>query len=671
MTIIKIFNVISPRATLVIFSLILFSYSGFSQTNVKEQDSVFKLRKDQIQGYRDINKFVLENGYKHRYIDIPDDKLSLFPGIEGPMTPTILPIKQITSWEKYDNGSSSRLVVFLSDTVSPWLGIVSGLKAHGIPFRVTTEIDEALKHKVVIIYPAVDSRSINFHTMKKLQAHPRTGGVLIGFNVQAPSMYPVFGFGKSSYSNQRSNIIIRNFSIPETDFIEDINEATLKIGNFPTISESFTSFGYEKTYYPPIAVYEDGTAAIIRNLFSNGVCYAFGFDLGRLAVTAHANLDPQIQRTYVNYFEPTLDVLFCMIKRIYLENADYAILSGMVPENKKVPILITHDIDYTKSIDNMLIYAELERRNNIPATYFVQTRYVKDGADQAYLNEKYIPYFITLKNMGMEIGSHSVSHTPFLSYIPLGTGLEKYPDYRPYYSTFTSTFNETLFGELRVSHFLINELFGVNPTSFRSGYLLYPEKIHVSMQETGYKYSSNITANEVLTHMPFNPMSDYLYDEELEIFEIPITIEDDLPPEMDQRVDEAISLTEKISRYGGVVNILIHPNILGHKYRFEELYIDHYKNDAWFGTVSQFGDWWKARTAIQIDVINTDPLIKVDIEIPFPITNFPLIVPENLKLVATVPTINGIKRTNEGYLFSKLTGKVQLIFVNQLDSFSR
>lgn len=650
---------------------LLISNASLSQ-NVDKQKQRFEEKKSQLEGYTNIDILMAkEGGFKFRKMDVPDDRVSILSGIEGPFEPTILPTKHITSWRKYSSGSSSRLAVYLVDTVSNWLGIVGGLKAHGIPFLVTTDINEALEHTVVLIYPGLDSRKINLKTLKQLREHPKTGGVLIGFNVQAQSMFSVFGFDSLVYSSQRDEIVIREFNLPETNFIQDQKEAVLKIGNLNVSEESIASFGYLKTFYQPLGVFQDGSAAIIRNLYSNGVCYAFGFDLGFLTLLAHANLDPQIQRNYVNAFEPTLDVLYRMIKAIYLENEEFPILPGLVPENKKVPILISHDIDYTKSIDSMLLYADMEMKKNVPATYFIQTKYIKDGLDQAFLNEKYIPYFLALKNMGMEIGSHSVSHTPFLSHIPLGSGMEKYPDYRPFYFNFTSTFNETLLGELRVSHFLIKELFGVNSTSFRSGYLRFPEKIHVAMQEIGYKYGSNITANEVLTHMPFNPMYDYSFDDELEIFEIPITIEDETPPLMDLRITDAIILTEKISRYGGVVNILIHTNILGHKYRFEESYIDHFKDDAWFGTISQFGDWWRARVAIQIDVESLEELVKLNIDAPRRINGFSIIVPDNLKLLTTIPKINDLEKTSDGYLFKQLEGKFQLIFKNQSAGLSK
>ena len=312
----------------------------------------------------------------------------------------------------------------------------------------------------------------------------------------------------------------------------------------------------------------------------------------------------------------------------------------------------------------MLLYAEMEMRKGVKATYFIQTKYIKDGLSEAFFNDKYIPYITALKNMGMEIASHSVSHTPYFRHIPLGSGTEKYPDYRPFYYTYTSTFNETLLGELRVSRFLLNSTFGINATSFRSGYLTIHEKMHIAMQETGYKYSSNITANEVLTHMPFRPTYDFLYDEELNVYEIPVTIEDELPPDMDKRLLDAIQLTNKIANYGGVVNILIHPNILGHKFRFQEGYIDHFKDQAWFGTMNEFGDWWAARSNVEVDVLDIGNLIKVSLSVPHEIEGLELVLPFGYEFVSS-PNVQNISKTKKGILLGKVTGSTELMFQKQ------
>lgn len=639
--------------------------STYGQDNKKED----ALRKPI--GYTNITSLITEWGYKHRNLEIEDEavyRLSIPP---GPNNKTIIPKKVPTSFNKYNKGNHNRLCIFLTDTLSSWLGIADGLSAHGVPFRITNNVKEALKHKVVIVYPGLSSKTLNYNTLEKLRQHPSKGGVLIAFNVQAPSIYGTFGFKTNSFSTQRDTITIRQFDLPETKFIHAINEGQLRIGNMNMTYANTTTIGYLGTSFKPIAVFEDGSGAIVRNIFNDGATYAFGIDLGFLSLFAHANLDPQIQRSYVNKFEPTLDVLFRMIRAIYWEYADFPIIKGTVPGDKLVPVLLTHDIDYSFSVDTMLLFASLEAANNIPATYFVQTKYIKDKMDIPLISNEKLSNYQALIRMGMEIGSHSVSHTPFFSFLPLGSGQEKYPDYRPYYYNFTSTFNETILGELRVSHYIIEQLFGANATSFRSGYLGFPEKLHVVMKEVGFKYGSNITANEVLTHMPYNTMYDYMLDCELDVYEFPITIEDDEPPEMDQRFDEAVILTDKISRYGGVINILIHPNIMGHKYRFLEMYIEEFKDKAWFGTVSQYGDWWKARTKLEVDAESHDNYVIINLEGPFDINNLPLVIPENLKYISSSPDVGSVTKTESGYLIERVYGKAQLIFKNQKVSLNK
>lgn len=626
-----------------------------------DEDSLWKVKKSQLKNYTQINNLVAQSGYKYRQLDIPDDLISMLPGINGPENPTLLPSKHPTKWQKYRQGESSRLVIYLTDTTANWLGITGGLTAQGIPFKITRDIDEALKHKVVLVYPSLSSEQFGLSELKKIRNHPRNGGVLIGFNVTAPSMRSVFGFESTRYSPVRNSVIFRMIDLPETQFIREKNEIFLRIGDPDDDSQGVSSIGYDKTTYQPIAQFEDGSAAITRNLFNDGAAYCFGFDLGFLTSVAHTNL-LQAQRTYINDYEPSVDVFFRLIKSIYETYEPLSFMLGSVPGGKLAPVLITHDIDCQIAVDSMLFYAEMEKRKGIQATYFLQTKYIKDGLDIAFLNEKYIPYAQALVNMGMEVGSHSVSHSPYFAHLPIGTGTERYPDYRPFFYTFTSTFNETLLGELRVSRFLLNTLLGINATSFRSGYLTVHENLYLAMQETGFVYGSNITANEVLTHMPFRPMYDFMFDEELAVYEIPITIEDELPPEMDQRLDQAIHLTHKIANYGGVVNILIHPNILGHKYRFEEAYIDYFKGLAWFGTVSDFGDWWRKRNAISVDAENLGQYIKVKLTSAEAIEGLLLHVPEGAEYVSSSPIVSNISKTDQGYLITSLPGTTELVF---------
>jgi peptidoglycan/xylan/chitin deacetylase (PgdA/CDA1 family) len=539
--------------------------------------------------YNDIDSYVIDNGYKHKTITLPPGLFHHIPGLTGPEKPTLLSPRNPVSWKKYEAGGSNRLCIYLRDTNSFWIGLVQGMMAHRIPFRITTDIKEAVKHRVMIAYPALTSANLDQKSFIELRKFVQSGGALIGFNLFSPALGELFGFTTSVFNNKRDRVNIDNEVSELVSFVEDPLEKSLRIGNFKVLSTAFETCGYTGLEYKPLAEFSDGSGAIIRKLYNKGAAYGFGLDVGFFTLFCQANLDPVYQNTYVNGFEPTVDVFFRIIRNIYMTHETVPITPGKVPGNKSVAISLTHDVDTKDAIPNALLYADLEQKNGVSATYFIQTKYIKDGQDDHFFTVENIPYMDALLNMGMEVGSHTVSHTPFFSYLPLGSGTEKYPDYQPFYVTNFSTFNETLLGELRVSKFLLDHFLNINTISFRTGYLGHSVEMYPALEATGYSYSSCVTANDVLSHMPFQCFYDNKFDSPIEVYEFPITIEDEEAPQMDRRVSSAIFLTNKIAGYGGFVNILIHPNERIFKYAFESAYIDHFKDEAWMGTMKDYG----------------------------------------------------------------------------------
>ena len=99
--------------------------------------------------------------------------------------------------------------------------------------------------------------------------------------------------------------------------------------------------------------------------------------------------------------------------------------------------------------------------------------------------------------LGMELGSHTVAHSTVFSHFRLGTGTERYPEYQPYVKTKTKAANGSVFGELRVSKYLIEKLSGgTNVMSFRPGELSNPKALPQALVATGYRYSSSSTERE-------------------------------------------------------------------------------------------------------------------------------------------------------------------------------
>ena len=123
---------------------------------------------------------------------------------------------------------------------------------------------------------------------------------------------------------------------------------------------------------------------------------------------------------------------------------------------------------------------------------------------------------------------------------------------------------------------------------------------------TGFKFSSSITANSALTHLPYRSTYCRGYESEIDIFEIPITIEDEYGI-LGDRLDDAIDVANRIARHGGVVNLLIHTDILDHKLEFEKGFIAEFKQRAWFSTLGEFGRWWAVRDSATLTIAADSP----------------------------------------------------------------
>jgi hypothetical protein len=78
--------------------------------------------------------------------------------------PEAFPLQVAVFWSKPDEGM---------------LGLVHTLREMGIPFFVTRDVDQALRHPLVIVYPSVDGRTLNDDQVGKLTRHVANGGSLL------------------------------------------------------------------------------------------------------------------------------------------------------------------------------------------------------------------------------------------------------------------------------------------------------------------------------------------------------------------------------------------------------------------------------------------------------------------------------------------------------------
>ena len=110
---------------------------------------------------------------------------------------------------------------------------------------------------------------------------------------------------------------------------------------------------------------------------------------------------------------------------------------------------------------------------------------------------------------------------------------------------------------------------------------------------------------------------------------------------MDKRLDKALALSAKVARYGGLLNILIHPNVLEEKMTFEQGLVNALKDKAWFGSLGEYGRWWEARDAAETDVLVQGQLRQVRLRLPQAVEELPLEVPAGWMLQSGPGRIQG------------------------------
>ena len=537
-------------------------------------------------------------------------KAILFRGVRGPDDSTVVQRpSQPFPWRRYGGGTESRLAILLTDTTSDWLGLAHGLRSIGIPFTITRDAGEAVRHRVVLVYPMVSGRTLDSASLHLLAQHPQRGGTLMATSVLG-GLAETFGFATASESRARFEVRFDTTS-PLTAQFTEARERTLRLGNRATQKATIGgTVGYAATREPPLATFDDGTAAITQRTFpGGGRAVAFGVDLGWLLHRGYNNRDDYIYRDYVNGFEPTLDVFLRLIQRIYTTGEPGSVVLSTVPGGRALSLVISHDIDYGPSMINAVSYAAMERDAGVRATYFVQTKYVTDWNDTAFFSAHVIRAMRTVDSLGGELASHSVSHSTAFRNMPLGTGGERYPSYQPRVTTRTTVRDATILGELRVSRFLIERFSGRRVTAFRPGHLRNPESLPEALESTGYLVSSSTTANTSLTHLPYALTYGRTTESETSIFEFPVTVEDEATP-LRTRLPATLRLASQVSRYGGLFMVLIHPDVLGDKLAFERGLLDALKPTVWTGSLGELADFWRARDATMVDV-RAEPLAYV------------------------------------------------------------
>lgn len=626
-----------------------------------------------------------------------DKKPSKLDNLSGPSVETILPKLKPTPWQNFHEGNKNRLSILLTDPSAYWLDFAHALKTIGIPFSITTDINEALQHQVVIIYPLNVRDSVNSYEIELLTHFTLGGGTVVGIHGADKNvgLDQLFGVKSLPLQMKHTKIVFQN---PERFNFTNVREREISIGNKGMKNYIFPSRGFNLLESTAIAVYEDGDAAITERRLGKGRLIAVGLDLGQYIHKGYSGRSREFSRPFMerqdvaetkledyidlNVYEPSIDNFLRFMKHIYQEGESDAICLRTVPFDRALTVILSHDMCFSSAYDFALDFAKFEKEAGITTTYFVQTKYILDYLDYAFFNEQAIKILNQIKDLGLELGSHSVSHGQEFKGFRMGTGKEEFPEYNPYNVDKNITIDGSILGELRISKFLIEKFTKNTVVSFRAGFLSDPLQLPEALNATGYLYDSSVLAYSSLTHLPFQLNYNNGATAELNIFEFPITDDEEERPyqHLGRRFNfsKLLNISKNLENYGGVLFLLIHPTMAGEKLEFEKELVTTLKDTAWFGSLKMFGAWWAARNQVEVDVVTENGKKIVYLNAPVPISGLTLQLPNHWMLDKDSNEVNNIvmkqeknqiqnlsKNNLNNIILNTFSGHRKLIFIEQ------
>lgn len=214
------------------------------------------------------------------YLAAKQSGMYRFDGWSGPQDQSTMPVALHADVAAYSKGGRHALAVLVTDTDSDWLGLAHGLKTIGVPFIMTREPEQALLHRMVMVYPAISGKLLSSDALRALAAHPRGGGTLVGFEILGGGMNEVFGF--SEFSASRNHKALR-FATNAADAggataLPDADAADISLSG---PAGGVPAYSFSAATAKPAAHYDDGAAAVLQRDFpGGGKAYAFGLDLG-------------------------------------------------------------------------------------------------------------------------------------------------------------------------------------------------------------------------------------------------------------------------------------------------------------------------------------------------------------------------------------------------------
>lgn len=483
------------------------------------------------------------------------------------------------------------------------LAMIHSLREMGVPFFVTRDFDQALRHKLVIIYPNVDPKTFTSAEIQALTRHVEDGGSVFAVDVLAGALKPLFGFRDSVASRRRYRVDFAPNSDEILRYLNRPEEQSVPLGN-TKYTDIFWTNGYTAdTKARVLARYEDGSAALLRNATGKGSTYLCGISYHEVVLRNQVNRDYDAERHYVNNFEPGADVWMLLLRAWYESNTPDGVRLASIPDGQDSVLLLSHDVDWENSFAPMLDFSRMETAEHARSTFFIQTKYVSDANSVSFFFGEDLAYLQQIKALGFTIGSHSIIHSRAFNRFELGDGTETFPLYQPRGTGFDSATGATVFGEVRVSKELLDgNVPDQHTIFFRAGHLRVPPSLPEALQRTGYLFDSSFTADDVLTHFPYALPLGLDFDEDSGLYEFPVTFEDEEKPPLPERIDRALDVIRANAENQAINVILIHSNEAHVKLAAEQTLLRELPPDVTAMDLQSYAEFWRGLEALRWSV---------------------------------------------------------------------
>ena len=489
----------------------------------------------------------------------------------------------------------------------------------GIPYNILKDIEEIFDYDTAFISGPLIEKNIESYIINTLYDYVESGGTLFTSGEISKRLYPLFGVEEYLPSKSRYRLHFSG-SDPVFEYIDTEEEKTISLGNGEDVfyKEVIWSHGYRTDNYAEVlGNFPDKTAAFIKNSYGRGNAYLLGLSFVESIMLPQVGDDYEAQRTYVNTFEPSADVIMLIMKALYQHYNKRTLITGTTPNLKNPVLVLSHDVDAQTSFVDSLKYAALEKKFGVTSTFFENTKYFTDYLDIDYYNIKEnVDAIRELKKMGWDIGSHTVSHYKKLSRAEMGEKEVTFKTYNPLE-------RKTLRGEVAVSKELLDrDIPDQKTVSFRAGDLEYHSSLIKVLEEYGYLYDSTFSSNDILTSFPYFAFRERIPGSpETDIIEIPVTLDDALGYLTPDTVDKAVAVWKRVvklnSDNSAITVLLIHPSDTrdsNHKLIAQEKLMQYVaERNGWMGNLTEFGVFWRNRSKLDFRIIEADGKVEINI----------------------------------------------------------